>query len=164
MLQENTQTAGGVVFHVFDPVTVQLSIDRSNVQHMKLSLCLVQPQVSQRSLLPVNPPRSVRDRFSLSTHRGQSEVVYPCQPTEVSKTKRSFLPVKPPRSVRGHFSLSTHRGQSEVISPCQTNEVSQRSFLPVNPQRSVRLRGHFSLSNHRGQSEVISPCQTTEVS
>lgn len=43
--EESTQTAGDVVFHVFDPVTVQLSIDRSNVQHMKLSLKLVHPQV-----------------------------------------------------------------------------------------------------------------------
>ncbi|XP_005105731.1 exosome complex exonuclease RRP44 [Aplysia californica] len=43
--EESTQTAGDVIFHVFDPVIVQLSIDRSNVQHMKLSLKLVKPQV-----------------------------------------------------------------------------------------------------------------------
>jgi len=43
--EECTQTAGPVVFHVFDPVIVQLSIDRSNVQHMKLSLKLVKPQI-----------------------------------------------------------------------------------------------------------------------
>ena len=52
-MQENTQTAGDVVFHVFDPVTVQLSIDRSNVQHMKLSLNLVEPKVSKRLFVSV---------------------------------------------------------------------------------------------------------------
>ena len=46
--QESTQTAGEVVFHVFDPVIVQLSIDRSNVQHMKLSLKLVKPKVQSQ--------------------------------------------------------------------------------------------------------------------
>merc|ERR1712098_277680 len=43
--EEGTQSGGGVTFHVFDPVTVQLSIDRSNVQHMKLYLRLVKPKV-----------------------------------------------------------------------------------------------------------------------
>ncbi|XP_059142124.1 exosome complex exonuclease RRP44-like [Physella acuta] len=41
----NTQTAGDVTIHVFDPVIVQLSIDRTNVQHMKLSLKLVKPKI-----------------------------------------------------------------------------------------------------------------------
>lgn len=49
IVQENTQSAGEVVFRVFDPLTVQLSIDRSNVQHMKLSVRLVHPYVSCRS-------------------------------------------------------------------------------------------------------------------
>ena len=44
-LQENTQTAGDVTLHVFDPVTVQISIDASNIQHQKLCLKLVQPRV-----------------------------------------------------------------------------------------------------------------------
>uniref|UniRef100_A0A0B6YBP1 Uncharacterized protein n=1 Tax=Arion vulgaris TaxID=1028688 RepID=A0A0B6YBP1_9EUPU len=41
----DTQTAGNVTLHVFDPVIVQLCIDRSNVQHMKLSLKLVKPVI-----------------------------------------------------------------------------------------------------------------------
>ncbi|ESO98220.1 hypothetical protein LOTGIDRAFT_114650 [Lottia gigantea] len=43
--EQDTQTAGNVVFHVFDHVVVQLSIDRSNVQHLKLSIQIVQPEV-----------------------------------------------------------------------------------------------------------------------
>ena len=43
--QESTQTGGGVTFNVFDPVTVQISIDSSNIQHQKLSLKLVTPKV-----------------------------------------------------------------------------------------------------------------------
>ncbi|KAL8570447.1 exosome catalytic subunit dis3 [Nucella lapillus] len=50
--EENTQTAGDVVFRVFDPVIVQLSIDRSNMQHMKLAMGLVKPQVPGFSVPP----------------------------------------------------------------------------------------------------------------
>lgn len=52
--EENTQNAGNVAFHVFDPVIVQLSIDRSNVQHMKLSLKLVKPKIPGFSVPSVN--------------------------------------------------------------------------------------------------------------
>jgi len=52
--EEGTQTAGAVTFHVFDPVIVQLSIDRSNVQHMKLSLKLVKPHVPGFSIPSVS--------------------------------------------------------------------------------------------------------------
>uniref|UniRef100_A0A8D9BV86 Protein DIS3 homolog n=1 Tax=Cacopsylla melanoneura TaxID=428564 RepID=A0A8D9BV86_9HEMI len=41
--KEQCQSCGDVVFHSFDPVTVQLSLDRSNVQHEKLVLKLVHP-------------------------------------------------------------------------------------------------------------------------
>nr|KAI8762821.1 exosome complex exonuclease RRP44 [Biomphalaria glabrata] len=57
----NTQTAGNVTIHVFDPVIVQLSIDRSNVQHMKLSLKLVKPEIPGFSV------PSVKDTSTLST-------------------------------------------------------------------------------------------------
>ncbi|CAL1543487.1 unnamed protein product [Lymnaea stagnalis] len=50
----NTQSAGDVTIHVFDPVIVQLSIDRSNVQHMKLSLKLVRPVIPGFSVPSVN--------------------------------------------------------------------------------------------------------------
>ncbi|KAF6200952.1 hypothetical protein GE061_005399 [Apolygus lucorum] len=41
----HTQSAGDVVFHSFDRVVVQMSLDRSNVQHEKLQLKLVEPEV-----------------------------------------------------------------------------------------------------------------------
>ncbi|XP_041376230.1 exosome complex exonuclease RRP44-like [Gigantopelta aegis] len=50
--EENTQSAGDVVLHVFDRVIIQMSIDRSNVQHMKLSLKLVHPQIPGFSIPP----------------------------------------------------------------------------------------------------------------
>jgi len=43
--EESTLTFGSVVLHVFDPVTVQISIDASNIQHQKLALKLVKPEI-----------------------------------------------------------------------------------------------------------------------
>lgn len=44
-LQDYTQRCGDVVFHAFDPVTVRLSLDSSNVQHEKLVFQLVKPYI-----------------------------------------------------------------------------------------------------------------------
>ncbi|XP_067651291.1 exosome complex exonuclease RRP44-like [Haliotis asinina] len=52
--EEQTQTGGGHTFHVFDRLVVQLSIDRSNEQHMKLSIKLVQPQIPGFSVAPAS--------------------------------------------------------------------------------------------------------------
>ncbi|XP_063981458.1 exosome complex exonuclease RRP44 [Diachasmimorpha longicaudata] len=43
--EEHTQTCGDVVLKSFDPVEVQLSLDRSNVQHEKLVFKLVKPEI-----------------------------------------------------------------------------------------------------------------------
>lgn len=43
--EEHSQKFGDVVFHSFDPVVVQLSLDRSNVQHEKLVFKLVKPVI-----------------------------------------------------------------------------------------------------------------------
>ncbi|XP_064610549.1 exosome complex exonuclease RRP44-like [Liolophura sinensis] len=51
----NTQTAGDCVIHVFDKLTVQLSIDRSNVQHLKLCVNLVNPKIAGFSVEPAGP-------------------------------------------------------------------------------------------------------------
>merc|ERR1712014_338188 len=51
--EEGTQTCGEVVFHVFDPVTVQVSLDQSDIQHQKLSLKLVSPQIAGFSVEPL---------------------------------------------------------------------------------------------------------------
>lgn len=52
-----TQTCGDVVFHCFDPVTVQLSLDRSNVQHEKLVFRLVKPYIQNFSIPSVSEPK-----------------------------------------------------------------------------------------------------------
>lgn len=46
--------AGDIVLKVFDHVTVQVYIDRSNVQHMKLHLDLVEPKIPGFSVPPVS--------------------------------------------------------------------------------------------------------------
>ncbi|XP_046384891.1 exosome complex exonuclease RRP44 [Ischnura elegans] len=43
--EDQSQRCGSIVFRVFDPLTVQLSLDRSNVQHEKLVLKLVHPVI-----------------------------------------------------------------------------------------------------------------------
>lgn len=52
--QECTQSAGSVVLHIFDPVTVQVSIDRSNIQHQRLVMKLVKPEIDGFSVPPVD--------------------------------------------------------------------------------------------------------------
>ncbi|XP_039289290.1 exosome complex exonuclease RRP44 [Nilaparvata lugens] len=44
--EDHTQRCGKVLFHAFDPVTVQLSLDASNVQHEKLVFKLVKPFIA----------------------------------------------------------------------------------------------------------------------
>ncbi|KAH8268133.1 hypothetical protein KR026_000560 [Drosophila bipectinata] len=43
--EDHTQRCGNFVFHSFDPVTVRLSLDSSNVQHEKLVFRLVKPYI-----------------------------------------------------------------------------------------------------------------------
>ena len=43
--QEHTQTCNNIVFHTFDPVTLILSLDTTNIQHEKLVLQLVKPYI-----------------------------------------------------------------------------------------------------------------------
>lgn len=44
--EDQSQTCGDVVFRSFDPIVVQISLDRSNVQHEKLIFKLVKPEVN----------------------------------------------------------------------------------------------------------------------
>ncbi|XP_064637468.1 exosome complex exonuclease RRP44-like [Lineus longissimus] len=56
---EACQTAtNGVKLQVFDPVTVQVSIDRQNVQHQKLCSKLVKPEIPGLSVPPVSEKSS----------------------------------------------------------------------------------------------------------
>lgn len=43
--EDHTQRCGNVIFHSFDPVTVRLSLDSTNVQHEKLVFKLVKPYI-----------------------------------------------------------------------------------------------------------------------
>lgn len=43
--EDQSQTCGDVVFRAFDPIVIQMSLDRSNVQHEKLFFKLVKPEV-----------------------------------------------------------------------------------------------------------------------
>ncbi|GFU03397.1 exosome complex exonuclease RRP44 [Nephila pilipes] len=53
-----SQSAAGVTLRQFDPVTIQLHIDKTNVQHQKTSLKLVKPFIPGFSVKPLNeePP------------------------------------------------------------------------------------------------------------
>ena len=46
LYQENTLSTGNTVLNVFDPVTVEISIDKTNIQHQKMKLELIKPYVS----------------------------------------------------------------------------------------------------------------------
>ncbi|XP_056008572.1 exosome complex exonuclease RRP44-like isoform X2 [Ostrea edulis] len=52
--EEQTQTCGDVVFRVFGRVIVQLTIDQSNVQHLKLQTRLVDPKIEGFSVPPAS--------------------------------------------------------------------------------------------------------------
>lgn len=52
--EASTQTIGGVKLYLFDPVTVQISIDSSNIQHQKLQVSLVEPEIPGLSVPSLN--------------------------------------------------------------------------------------------------------------
>ncbi|XP_012223376.1 exosome complex exonuclease RRP44 [Linepithema humile] len=52
--EDQSQTCGDVVFRAFDPIVVQMSLDRSNVQHEKLFFKLVKPEIPDFSVPPLN--------------------------------------------------------------------------------------------------------------
>ncbi|XP_052815273.1 exosome complex exonuclease RRP44-like [Mya arenaria] len=56
--EENTQSCGDVTLRVFDRLIVQISIDRTNVQHLKLRTQLVQPVVPEFSVPPASTETS----------------------------------------------------------------------------------------------------------
>ncbi|KAK2159602.1 hypothetical protein LSH36_150g04005 [Paralvinella palmiformis] len=56
--EESTQTCGDVSLHMFDPVTVQISIDSTNIQHQKLCMKLIKPVIPNFS---VNPCQNITE-------------------------------------------------------------------------------------------------------
>ena len=55
-----SQTCGDIVLRTFDPVSVRVSIDRSDVQHQKMLIELVDPVVPGFSVTP-DPSDLVKD-------------------------------------------------------------------------------------------------------
>lgn len=47
----------GTVFHVFDKVKVKITLDSSNLQHQKIRMALVEPQIPG-----INIPPNVADK------------------------------------------------------------------------------------------------------
>lgn len=82
--KEQSQSCGSVVFHSFDPVTVQLSLDRSNVQHEKLVLQLVRPEIAGFSVASTGSA-------GLSTEAGEppkAEIDAAAEQPEAKKRKK----------------------------------------------------------------------------
>lgn len=52
--QDQTQKAGDVVLHAFDPVTIRLSLNSDNIQHEKFVMQLVKPFIEGFSVAPLN--------------------------------------------------------------------------------------------------------------
>lgn len=82
--EEQSQSHGSIKFRVFDPVTVQLSLDRRNVQHEKLMLLLVKPEIPE---------------FSVPSQAGSQQV----EAMDVDEVKD----VAPPPKRRGNLSQYT---------------------------------------------------------
>ncbi|GAB1867172.1 Exosome complex exonuclease RRP44 [Camponotus japonicus] len=52
--EDQSQTCGNIAFRAFDPIIVQMSLDRSNIQHEKLIFKLVKPEIPDFSVPPLN--------------------------------------------------------------------------------------------------------------
>ncbi|XP_018576622.1 exosome complex exonuclease RRP44 [Anoplophora glabripennis] len=52
--EDQTQEAGSIALHAFDPIKVRLSLDSNNIQHEKFALQLVKPYIEGFSVLPLS--------------------------------------------------------------------------------------------------------------
>ncbi|GAB0096732.1 RRP44 [Sergentomyia squamirostris] len=80
---ENNHTlqSGNVIFHAFDPVTVRLSLDNTNVQHEKLIFDLVKPYIEGFSVKSSGPEESKENSSKEGEKRKHA-------PTETKKSKK----------------------------------------------------------------------------
>lgn len=79
--EHQTQRAGDVVFHTFDPVTIRLQLDSTNIQHEKFSVLLVKPAIPG---------------FSVPALSQNEEQPADAEPTKKGK-KRKTMAAKSPR-------------------------------------------------------------------
>ncbi|KMQ94973.1 exosome complex exonuclease rrp44 [Lasius niger] len=68
--EDQSQTCGSVIFRTFDPIVVQMSLDRSNVQHEKLIFKLVKPEIPDFSVSPLN-----RETVSVTEENSMKETL-----------------------------------------------------------------------------------------
>lgn len=89
---EHTQTCGSIVFRSFDRVTVQLSLDRSNVQREKLVFKLVKPEIpgfsvpASQKVEDKKEPTDSKSELNEDVSMSDNEKVIPSE-TELSKRK-----------------------------------------------------------------------------
>lgn len=50
-----------VTIHMFDPVTVQISVDSNNIQRQRIQLHLIKPHIEGFSVAPIEKSKSVVD-------------------------------------------------------------------------------------------------------
>lgn len=62
--EDQTQTAGNIVLHSFDPLVVRISLDSNNIQHEKFVLQLVKPFVKGFSVEPLQNQEADNKRKS----------------------------------------------------------------------------------------------------
>lgn len=86
--KEQSQTCGAVTFHSFDPVTVQLSLDRSNVQHEKLVLKLVLPYIEAFSVPSAGPNVEPMDTDEPMIEKKVACAKQKVGPTEVAQPEK----------------------------------------------------------------------------
>lgn len=85
--EDHTQQHKNFIFRAFDPVTIRLSLDTSNVQHEKLVFELVKPFIAGFSVEPLPEPIDV-DEAEASTSDPKAEKRKPDPDT----TKQTPIP------------------------------------------------------------------------
>lgn len=71
--EEQTQRAGDVVLHAFDPVTVRLALDSNNIQHEKFVLQLLKPYIEGFSVVGGRDEVSSNKRKSTAKETKQTK-------------------------------------------------------------------------------------------
>lgn len=70
--ENHTQSCGSFTFHAFDPVTVRLSLDSTNVQHEKIVFELVQPYIEGFSVLQSGELKRKSETVAMDVEEGSS--------------------------------------------------------------------------------------------
>lgn len=85
--ENQTQQHGNIIFHSFDPVTVRLGLDSSNVQHEKLVFQLVKPYIAGFSVSD-SIPMDTSETPAKRKPNDENESSTPKTSTKVKKSKK----------------------------------------------------------------------------